>query len=165
MKKSIFLITFCISLLSACGGPAVYKDVFNTEMGHNVRTFNASIESCWLAANRAVLSQNFKVEKQDDKNHTLEAVKYFQDGKRMISLVMNVSMVSAGENKTTIYANASQFVEKVDSSTKWIYLLIIPIPVGSESKNIKEGASTVEDEEFYRRFFDAVERELKILKQ
>ena len=65
MKRFLFLPVILISLFSACGSPQVYKDVFNTEGGPNVRTFNASVENCYLAAKRAVLSQNFRIEKED----------------------------------------------------------------------------------------------------
>jgi hypothetical protein len=63
MKKIFFSLIF-LTFLSACGGQQVYKDVFNTGKGPNVRTFNASGDTCYLAAKRAVLSQNFRVEKR-----------------------------------------------------------------------------------------------------
>jgi hypothetical protein len=63
MRKFVFLfISLFILLLSACGSPQVYKDVFNKDGGPNVRTFNASVDNCYLAAKRAVLSQNFRIE-------------------------------------------------------------------------------------------------------
>lgn len=49
MKRIFFSLVF-ISFLSACGSPQVYKDVFNMDGGPNVRTFNASVDTCYLAA-------------------------------------------------------------------------------------------------------------------
>jgi len=37
------------------------------------------------------------------------------------------------------------------------------IPVGSEATKVKQEERTVEDAEFYKKFFDAVEKEIKAL--
>jgi hypothetical protein len=55
------------TFLSACAGPAVYKDVFNVDSGLNARTFSASVEDCYLAVSRVILSQNFRIEKEDSQ--------------------------------------------------------------------------------------------------
>lgn len=96
MKRIVFLSL--VLLLSACSSPQVYKDVFNKDGGPNVRTFKASVDTCYLAVSRAVLSQNFRIEKED-----------------------------------------------------------------SQAKTAMEEEKTVTDEEFYKKFFEAVEKEIKVL--
>lgn len=62
MKK--FSLLVILALLSACSSPQVYKDVFHIGSGPNVRAFNAPVDICYLAVSRAVLSQNFRIEKE-----------------------------------------------------------------------------------------------------
>ena len=37
------------------------------------------------------------------------------------------------------------------------------IPLGSEARKVKEEETTVEDAEFYKKFFEAVEKEIKVI--
>ena len=163
MKRVFYLlIVFHLSLLfSACGSPQVYKDVFNTEGGPNVRTFNASVDNCYLAAKKAVLSQNFRIEKEDLQTKSLTAARYFEDGKDSIVLTANVNVIASGKDKATIYVSAVQHVEKVRTKTDRTFFGLIP--VGSEATKVKQEERTVEDAEFYKKFFDAVEKEIKAL--
>jgi hypothetical protein len=148
-----------LTLLSACGSPQVYKDVFNKDGGPNVRTFNASVDTCYLAAKRAVLSQNFRIEKEDLQSKSFTAARYFEDGKDSIVLTVNANVIAAGNDKATIYISAVQHVEKVRvQSERFLF-----IPIGSQATKVKQEERTVEDEEFYKKFFEAVEKEIKIL--
>ena len=160
MKKiALSLVIFIIHFLSACGGQQVYKDVFNTDRGPNVKVFNASADTCYLAAKRAVLSQNFRVEKEDLQAKSFTAARYFEDGKDSIVLTVNANVITAGSDKATIYTSAVQHVEKVRvQSERFLF-----IPIGSQATKVKQEEKTVEDEEFYKKFFEAVEKELKIL--
>ena len=158
MRKILFLLP--IILLFACS-PQVYKDVFNTDGGPNVKTFNAPVDACYLAAKRAVLSQNFRIEKEDLQAKSFTAARYFEDGKDSTVLTVNANVIAAGNDKATIYANAIQHVEKVRTKTQSTFFGLIPI--GSEATKIKQEERTVEDVEFYKMLFDAVEKEIKIL--
>ena len=155
---SLFVI---LIFLSACGSPQVYKDVFNKDGGPNVKVFNASIDNCYLATKRAVLSQNFRIEKEDLQAKSFTAARYFEDGKDSIVLTANVNIIAAGKDKATIYVSAVQHVEKVRTKTDRTFFGLIP--VGSEATKVKQEERTVEDAEFYKKFFDAVEKEIKAL--
>lgn len=162
MRRIVFLLCLFMLLFStACSSPQVYKDVFNTDSGPNVRTFNASVENCYLAAKKAVLSQNFRIEKEDLQAKSFTAARYFEDGKDSIVLTANVNIIAAGKDKTTIYVSAVQHVEKVRTKTDRTFFGLIP--VGSEATKVKQEERTVEDAEFYKKFFDAVEKEIKAL--
>jgi len=165
MKKNISLIILSIFLLSACGGTAVYKDVFKTEKRPNVRTFNASVDDCWLAVSRAVLSQNFKLEKEDTQTKFLQASKYFQEGKKTITLTFTARVKPAQPGRCTVYANAVQTVERLHVKKDYFWLLIIPTPIvtSSEATTVKEEEETVEDKNFYKRLFDSIGREVRVL--
>lgn len=155
---SSFILIF---FLSACGGPQVYKDVFNKEGGPNVRTFSASVDICYLAVKKAILTQNFRIEKEDLQAKSLTAARYFEDGKDSIVLTVNANVIAAGSDKATIYISAVQHVEKVRTKTDRTFFGLIPI--GSEATKVKQEERTVEDEDFYKKFFEAVEKEIKAL--
>jgi hypothetical protein len=157
--KRIILLLMTLTLLSACGSPQVYKDVFNKDGGPNVRTFNASVDNCYLAAKRAVLSQNFRIEREDLQAKSFTAARYFEDGKDSTVLTANANVIASGNDKATIYISAVQHVEKVRvQSERFLF-----IPIGSQATKVKQEERTVEDEEFYKKFFEAVEKEIKIL--
>lgn len=160
MKRILPLFIILIFLIFACT-PQVYKDVFNTENGPNVKSFNASVDNCYLAAKRAVLSQNFRIEKEDLQAKSFTAARYFEDGKDSIVLTINANVIAAGKDNATIYISAVQHVEKV--RVKIDRALLGLLPVGSEATKVKQEERTVEDLEFYKKFFDAVEREIKTL--
>ena len=159
MRRIVFLLL--ILLLSACGSSQVYKDVFNKDGGPNVKTFNASVDACYLAAKKAVLSQNFRIEKEDSQAKSFTAARYFEDGKDSIVLTVNANVIASGKDKATIYVSAVQHVEKVRTKTDRTFFGLIP--VGSEATKVKQEERTVEDVEFYKKFFDAVEKEIKAL--
>ena len=159
MRRILFLLF--IFLLSACGSPQVYKDVFNKDGGPNVKVFNASVDNCYLATKRAVLSQNFRIEKEDLQAKSFTAARYFEDGKDSTVLTVNANVIAAGSDKATIYISAVQHVEKVRTKIDRTFFGLIPI--GSEATKVKQEERTVEDVEFYKKFFDAVEKEIKIL--
>jgi hypothetical protein len=144
MRRIALLLNLLIFLLSACGGPQVYKDVFNTEGGPNVRTFNASVDTCYLAVSRAILSQIFRIEKEDNQSKLLQATRHFQEGKKTIILTVTATVRPTGENKATVYANAVQTVEKLHTKKEYWNLLIIPTPFvkSSEAKTAKEEEKT-----------------------
>ncbi|MCL4537293.1 MAG: DUF2242 domain-containing protein [Nitrospirae bacterium] len=160
MKRIFFSCVF-IFFLSACGGSEVYKDVFNKDGGPNVKAFNESVDNCYLAAKRAVLSQNFRIEKEDLQAKSFTAARYFEDGKDSTVLTVNANVIATGNDKATIYISAVQHVEKVRTKVDRTFLGLIP--VGSEATKVKQEERTIEDEEFYKKFFEAVEKELKIL--
>jgi len=159
MKRFPFLPLILFIFLSTCAGPQVYKDVFNKDGGPN--TFNAFVDTCYLAAKGAVLSQNFRIEKEDLQAKSFTAARYFEDSKDSIVLTVNANVIASGNNKATIYISATQHVEKVRTKTQSTFFGLIPI--SSENTKTKQEERTVEDVDFYKKFFEAVEKEIKIL--
>ncbi len=163
MKRIAFLSSIIlIFLLSACS-KQVYKDVFNTDSWPNVRTFNAPVDTCYLATKRVVLSQNLRIEREDLQAKSFIMARYFEDGKDSTVLTVNANVIASGNDKATIYISAGQHVEKVRVKTDRLGLPLGLIPVGSEATKVKQEERTVEDAEFYKKFFDAVEKEIKVI--
>jgi hypothetical protein len=159
MMALIFIIA--AAAMAGCGTADVHKKVFNDEKGPNIKTLAASGDVCYLATKRAVLSQNFRIEKEDAQVSSFTAAKYFEDGKDSIVLTINVNIIAAGKDNSTIYASAVQHVEKVRVKTDRALLGLLP--VGSEATKVNQEERTVEDRDFYNKLFTAIDKELKIL--
>ena len=142
--------------LAGCGGNA-YERVFNNDQTINARSFNASSEDCYLAAKRAVLDQDFTIEAEDSQARDFKAIRYFPSGKDSTVLEMSINVI--GSDKTKIYASAIQYVDKVRTKTQTTLLGLVPI--GSSATKVKQNEESIEDKDFYNRFFEAVEKELK----
>ena len=153
-------------LLAGCSGPSAYQRVFEQDGHANARTYAAGVEDCWLAVNRAALSLNFGLDKEEKDKGLLEAVRHFQDGKRTTTLTLKVSLQPEGRKETTVYVNAVELKERVFArSHRRFFLWIIPLPGGGgvTASRLTEGEKTVEDGQFYTAFFDAVGKELYTL--
>lgn len=150
------VMIFVILALAGCGGNA-YEKVFNDDQTINARTFNASAEDCYLACKRAVLDQNFTIESDDAQGKAFKAIKYFPSGKD--STVLEISINIMGSDRPKVYANAVQYVDKVRTTTQTTMLGLVPI--GSSATKVKQNEESIEDKDFYNRFFASVDKELK----
>jgi hypothetical protein len=157
----VFLFVITVAAIAGCGTANVEKQVFNDETSPNMKTLAAPCPICYLASERAVLGQNFRIEKEDAQVNSFTAAKYFEDGKDSIVLTINLNIIAAGKDKSTIYASAVQHVEKVRVKTDRAFLGLVP--VGSEATKVNQEERTVEDLEFYKKLFTAIDKELKIL--
>ena len=165
MKRNRAILTVLFMLLMAvlttgCATSA-YKNVFRDEKSSNVKNFNALPDNCYLAAKRAVLGQNFRVEKEDLQARSFTAARYFENGKDCTVVTINTNVMAAGKDKSTVYASATQHVEKVRVKTDRTLLGLLP--VGSEATKVKQEERTIEDEDFYNKLFAAIEKELSIV--
>ena len=153
-----------VLLLAGCSGPSAYQRVFKKPEQHNSRTYPASLDTCWLAVNRAALSLNFGIDKEEKEKGLMEATRHFQEGKKTTTLVLKASLQPESSTSTTVYANAIEKRERVYVRThQRISFFIIPVPWGDrgkEASRVTEGEKTVEDKKFYEAFFEAVGREL-----
>jgi hypothetical protein len=159
--RSAVLLMFLMAILTTGCATSAYKNVFKDENSPNVKTFNALPDNCYLAAKRAVLSQNFRIEREDLQARSFTAARYFEDGKDSIVVTVNVNVIAAGKDKSTVYASATQHVEKV--RVKSDRALQGLLPVGSEATKVKQEERTIEDKDFYNKLFAAIEKELNIV--
>ena len=159
----ILLSSLAGLLMVGCTGPSAYERVFNDKQSINARTYPVDSKICWLAVNRATLGLRFAVDQQDQEKGSLQASRYFQEGKRTTTVVLHVNLEPEGEHKTTVYANAVEMSERVftRSHTRF-FLAVIPLPGGGglEANRVKERERTVNDKRFYENFFAAIDKEL-----
>ena len=159
MQKILFIAMLALAFVSAgCAGD-VYNKVFNeTGDSPNVKSFDAAADVSYNAAKKAVLLQNFKIEKEDAQGKSFTAVRYFEDGKDSTVLDINVNVMDAGQGKSAVYASAVQYREVVRVTTDRTFFGLVP--VGSTATKTKQNEKTVEDAAFYEKLFAAIEKEL-----
>lgn len=156
-RKIVLLMCFIAMIMVGCASSA-YKNVFNDEKSPNAKTFNASLDECYFAVKRVVLSRNFRIEREDLQAKSFTAARYFEDGKDSIVVTINANVIDAGKGKNTVYISATQYVDKVRVKTD--RTLFGLLPVGSEATKVRQEERTIEDEDFYNKFFTAIEKEL-----
>ncbi len=149
------------ALMAGCATSA-YKDVFKDENSPNVRTLSALPDDCYIPGKRAVLSQNFRIEREDLQARSFTAARYFEDGKDSTVVTINANVIAAGKDRSTVYASATQHVEKVRVKTDRAFLGLVP--TGSEATKVKQEERTIEDDNFYKKLFAALEKELGIVR-
>lgn len=164
--SSLFVLMFLLVLVLGCVGPKSYKGAFKeVEETVHKHTFDSSIEDVWKATRIVLLSDGFKTKKQEEveeeSHKSLIGTKLFTEGKQTITLTINVSAEVLGEEKSILFASASQSVEEVHRKQEFMYFLIIPIPSGSTKTNLKVSNETIEDEKFYKRLYKNIEKELE----
>lgn len=156
-RKKVLMILIFFMVLSGCGKREHYKNVFNEDVRHNTYTYDMPVDTIWVATEMAVLAEGFNLEKIDKNNMAMVATKTFKDDNDTVTLTLSVTARSE-ENGTTLYATANQTREQFHSSRNYDWLLIIPRPTGSTASNVKVGEETIEDREFYQKFFKTVEK-------
>ena len=75
---------------------------------------------------------------------------------------ISVAVREAEAGQSSIYATAVQSVNKLRVKNEYFSILIIstPIKTGSQATQTKAQERTIDDPEFYARFFKAIEKEL-----
>ncbi|HYA90617.1 MAG TPA: DUF2242 domain-containing protein [Thermodesulfobacteriota bacterium] len=115
-----------------------------------------------MAGKRAVLNQNFRIEREDLQARSFTAARYFEKGKDSVVVTVNANVIAAGKDKSTVYASATQHVEKVRVKTDRALLGLVP--AGSEATKVKQEERTIEDKDFYNKLFVSLEKELSIVR-
>ena len=157
------MIYLCV--ISGCASAPAYKEVFEEKPAYNSREFSVGADALHQATVRALCSRNFIIEKEDADNGFILARRSFQKGKRTFILALQAKINSQGEDNSSsvLYLNALQTTERlyVADRTRF-FLFIVPLPGGGgkEATKIKEEEKTIEDREFYQKFFSAVEVEI-----
>ena len=160
------LIGFVLSITGIGTGCATFtpsKEVF-TSKHFNVRTYDASIETCWLSLKQTLLKNNFTVDKEDSQLKQIQATKSFEKRTLTVNVVLQANLQPYGDNKTQVYLNATQITKKTYTSRRTTLLLLIPIPTGTDVSQTQT-EKTIEDRKFYETFFDQIEAEIKSLTQ
>ncbi|HST43897.1 MAG TPA: DUF2242 domain-containing protein [Luteimonas sp.] len=152
-------------VLVACGGavrtdPMLAAESFNRDATYSRRYTVAPAQAC-EAARRALLGQGYAV--TSSAANLVVASKNFQSGDDQHSQIeIRTSCVDAGDGGTLLFASALQDRYALKKSATSASLGVgalgsLSLPVGSSDDSLVRVASrTVQDAEFYQRFFERV---------
>ncbi|GHH57122.1 DUF2242 domain-containing protein [[Pseudomonas] boreopolis] len=150
--------------LSGCGGKGdtmLMRESFNSDNTYS-RSFDAKPAVACEAARRALLSQGYIVARADAA--TVEGSKNFQPKDDLHEqLDLRVSCVPQGEDKSWVFVSALQdrYALKKSPTSASVGVSVlgsVSLPIGSTDDSlVKVASSTVQDADFYNRFFERVQ--------
>ena len=162
MKKVLLISAASVALqmLSGCGSPSVYRDEsFVRESPYHREFLHSSSDVC-ESAQRALLSQAYRIERLDGLN--IRARKDFQpDDEVNVTIDFDVTC-KATANGALVFANAIETTHKLKKTAGAAGLSLpgagsISMPWSKSSDSlVKVAGVTITDTTFYRRFFDLV---------
>ena len=152
-------ITAMAILCTACGTAVVYKDEAFKKESPFQRGFHESDRRACEAAQRALLSQGYRIERFDAVS--VRAQKDFQPDDEVNNTIdFDVTCKVSGAG-STVFANAVETSYKLKKASGAASLSVagggIALPWSKSADSlVKVSGMTIADEKFYRRFFDLV---------
>ncbi|HCY14785.1 MAG: hypothetical protein A2Z93_15800 [Curvibacter sp. GWA2_64_110] len=155
LKLNTTLLT--LALLAACGTPSVYPDEAFSKESPYFKKFRQSEAQACEAAQHALLSQGYRIERAEAQN--VRAKKDFQpDDDVNVTIDFDV-VCKASDSGATVFVNAVETTYELKKTSGAASLSVsgggIALPWGkSTDALVKVAGKTIEDERFYKRFFD-----------
>ncbi len=160
----IISITAISFLIAGCSTPP-HRQILSGRNIDNYKEFSVSKDMLYDATLKVVCDREFIIEKEDKEGGFIMAKRYFKKGNRNIVLALQAKIIPEGETKSTIYLSALETTDRlyVADRTRF-FLFIIPLPGGGgkEANTIKEGERIIDDDKFYRDFFQLIKKEIGI---
>lgn len=162
--KSLSLILISL-LLASCGGPRGYaeNEGFQSDSRYH-RDFTVAAAPLCEASRRALMSDGYVVTKREGLS--LSGGKEFQGEEKIHAILQVYISCEQRVGGSTLFVTATEehFDVKTSSESTLIGLpLLAPISFGTSSETdtqVKIKGETVTKQDFYERFYRAVQREL-----
>ena len=110
-----------------------------------------------------LLSKKFVVDHEDQASGLITAKRVFSKSYQNVAVVVQTKIISQGDKEQELYLNGVQTTERnyVADRTRF-FLFIVPLPGGGgkEVTKAKESEIIIDDKDFYKDLFDAVQKEL-----
>ncbi|PHM20113.1 MAG: hypothetical protein CK604_08165 [Curvibacter sp. PD_MW3] len=157
--RTLKLITalLTLALLAACGTPSVYPDeAFSKESPYFKQFRQSEVQAC-EAAQHALLSQGYRIERAEAQN--VRAKKDFQpDDEVNVTIDFDV-VCKPSSSGATVFVNAVETTYELKKTSSAASLSVpgggIAMPWSkSTDALVKVAGKTIEDQKFYKRFFD-----------
>jgi hypothetical protein len=156
-----FIVLFvAIQIVVGCGSPSVYRDESFVRESPFHREFVAPATEVCESAQRALLSQAYRIERLDGLN--VRARKDFQpDDEVNVTIDFDVTC-KATSSGTVVFVNAIETTHKLKKTAGATSLSLpgagsISMPWSKSSDSlVKVAGTTISDATFYRRFLDLV---------
>jgi hypothetical protein len=164
MNPRILFVPALALLLIACKDAAVYsRESFAADSPFKLKV-KSKVDTACESARRALLGQGYLIE--DAGAEKVKARKAYKSGNDLNNLI-EMNVVCVGERRgSTLYATgvlSTYDLKKSGSSASVGVSAVgsISLPFGQSADSlVKVGEETIDDAEFYRRFFAAVEHTL-----
>jgi hypothetical protein len=149
------------------GGCASTKDIHRKETFNSTTPFSAKVNApskiaCW-SVKRAFLAQGYMLDRSTAEAATLTGIKEFQaDDETNVTLRLQTSCADNNDGTSTVYATALKEVNQVQSEKQHrafgIGWATVTVPAGSAKVLRPISRETVNDPEFYQRFYALVSK-------
>jgi len=148
-------------LLVGCGTREVYRDeAFASDTPYSKR-FSGAGEIVCDSVKRALLNQGYLLEPQSEPG-VLTGTKSFQQDEEMVALRLRTTCLGNRDGTHTVFATAQQEVSELQTLKQPASVSLgtsigLTLPGGSARIPMTVKRETVQDAEFYQRFYKHVE--------
>lgn len=148
-------------VLAGCASKEIYREeAFKPQTQFSERIPQSSKVVCW-SVKRAFLSQGYMLDQAAADSPTLTGVKTYQtDDDTTVTLRLQTSCAENNDGSSTVFATASRDVAKVQQEKQHraggIGWFTLTVPSGSKETLQVVKRETIQDREFYRRFYALV---------
>lgn len=158
-------LLYFLAAAIALAGCGTTKEVHRKEAFDQGTPFSAKIQRsskvvCW-SVKRAFLTQGYMLDRSTAESATLTGVKEFQtDDETNVTLRLQTSCADNNDGTSTVYATATREVNQVQYEKQHraagIGWATVTVPAGSARILRTLSRETVQDADFYQRFYGLV---------
>jgi hypothetical protein len=159
-----FFVLVATLLVGGCASTKEFhrKETFNSTTPFSARVNAPSKVVCW-SVKRAFLAQGYMLDRSTAEAATLTGIKEFQaDDETNVTLRLQTSCADNNDGTSTVYATALKEVNQVQAEKQHrafgIGWATITVPAGSAKVLRPISRETVNDPEFYHRFYALVSK-------
>jgi hypothetical protein len=158
------LFPYLIALAFVIEGCGSKREVYREEVFQPQTQFSATIQRpskvvCW-SVKRAFLSQGYMLDRSADSATLTGAKDYQQDDQTTVTLRLQTTCAENNDGSSTVFATASRDISKVQKEKQHrsagIGWATVTVPSGSAESLRLIKRETVQDKDFYQRFYKLV---------
>jgi hypothetical protein len=159
--SSLYLLAVVIALAACSTTKEVHKaEAFKPQTQFSEKIARPSKIVCW-SVKRAFLTQGYMLDQSSADSPTLTGVKNYQkDDETTVTLRLQTSCAENKDGTSTVFATASRDISKVQEEKQHrsggIGWFTLTVPAGSSETLQIVKRETIQDAEFYQRFYALV---------
>jgi hypothetical protein len=160
----LFVLVVAALLAAGCSTTKEFhrKETFNSTTPFSAKVNAPSKVVCW-SVKRAFLAQGYMLDRSTAEAATLTGIKEFQaDNETNVTLRLQTSCADNNDGTSTVYATALKEVNQVQAEKQHrafgIGWATVTVPAGSAKVLRPISRETVNDPEFYQRFYALVSK-------